>query len=343
MLMLIACLLLAPADEPVGAIRADLFARFVEPRTGMLHTRLQGDRLEDATLYGGFLLAALCDAWDLTAEPELPAQAKLLFDGLVRNATVGEPGFLARGVDPDGTYKGDPSVDQYTALLFAFYRYHASPLSSPADKATMRRIVADILTRLRRDGYRILTADRSRQTTYGELDRRMPSRSERLLSFLLAGAHVTADPQWLEEYERLRPERMASLRGHEAFESWVLIQTAASLRLLLDLETRPDVWEAYRSAADEVALLALRQTAGFETWRDDPRPPAEKYAEGPAALRGVRIPIEALTTALLVGHDEQRAAARERLKILLGGYPVGVTSYAVPFVSLAWAVWLAEE
>lgn len=339
----LALLLVAPAADPAGAIRADIFSRFVDPRTQMLRTRLQGDTLEDATLYGGFLLAALCEAWELTREPELPAQARLLFDGLVRNATVADPGFVARGVYSDGKYKGDPSVDQYTALLYALYRYHASPLSAPADKATIRRLYADVLTRLERDGYEIRNEDHTACTTYGHLDRLMPSRSERLLSFLLAGAHVTADPHWYDEYERLRPARMATLRGHEPYESWVLIQTAASLRMLLDLETRLEVHEAYRAAADEVAGLALPQTAGFEPWRDDPRPLTEKYAEGKDALRGVRIPIEAVTTALLVGNDEQRVAARSRLGALVAGYPVGMTAYAPPFVSLAWGVWLAGK
>jgi len=341
MSVLLACLLCAPAADPAGAIRADLFTRFVQPQTGMLHTRLAGDPLEDATLYGGFFLAALCDAWDRTADPELPAQAKRIFDGLVRNASVGEPGFVARGVSPDGQYKGDPSVDQYTGLLYGFYRYHASPLSSAADKATIRRIWGEVLARLQRDGYEIRNEDHSASTTYGHLDRPMPSRSERLLAFLLGGSQVTADPQWFDEYERLRPSRMASLRGHQAYESWVLIQTAAGLRMLLDLETRAELRDAYRAAADEVAELALAQTTGFETWRDDPRPLAEKYAEGQAARVGVRIPIEALTTALLVGNEVQRAVARERLGAFRSGYPVGVSAYSPPFVSLAWALWLA--
>ena len=162
-----------------------IWERFVHPETNMVKTRLgDGDPLEDCSLYGGFYLACLVDAYAITEAEALVAEARRIFEGLRLNATAsGIPGFLARGVAGDGTYRGEPSVDQYTGFMYGCWRYFHSPLSGQREREDMRRLFADILRRLEANAWKITREDGT-VTKFGHLDVLRPTRAERLLAFL---------------------------------------------------------------------------------------------------------------------------------------------------------------
>lgn len=331
-----------PRDRAM-AIRQHLVGKMIDPARGLVLTRIGGgDPLEDTSLYGGFYLGALVEAWEQTEDRETAALARRLFAGLLLNATAGERGFIARGVYPDRKqFRDEPSVDQYTGLLFGFHKLFHSQLATPADRQRIREVFRAVLKRLERDAYRITTADGSRVTKFGHLANIMPTRSERLLSFLLAGAEITRESHWRTKYESARLKRMGALKGFERYASWVLIQTAASLSMLCDLEQRPEVLARYRDACREVTQLCLPSATSHREFLDNPRPAAEKLADRKLALDHVRIPIEAVTTVLLVGEDEQAKQVVPALREMLDGMPVESFVYSVPLVSLEWAYWLA--
>lgn len=325
-------------------LRTTLVARMIAPGRGLVLTRTKGDPLEDTSLYGGFYLGALVTAWGVTGDEETAVLARHVLSGLFLNASVGEPGFIARGVRPDRkNFRAGPSVDQYTGLLFGLWEHHRSSLASAQEKQEISKLYGDVLRRLKRDGYRITDTDGSTVTTFGRLADIRPTRAERLLSFLAAGAAITGRDEWGEQYRRERTPRLPALTGFQRFESWVLIQSAASLRMLSNLESDPPALAAVRQACREVADRATPQAAGFDKFLADPRPPAERLADAKLLLRAVRIPVEAVTTVLLVGEPDQAAKTLTPLTSMLIHLPFESFHDSRPLVSLEWAYWLARR
>jgi len=329
--------------DRVRTLRNRLEHDFVAPRRGLLLTRLgRGDPLEDATLYGGVYLGCLSKAFEITGDTETAALARQVLAGLLLNAAAVEPGFLARGMEPDmKTFRGDPSVDQYTAFFYGLALFADSSLATPPEQKNVARAFRDVLTRLRRDGWQITRADGRTRSTYGRLADVRPTRAERLLGMLAAGAAVTGDPLWRKELEAATAPRLGALRHFEKFQSWVLIQSALSVELLCRWDTRPEHLEVYRRAGAEIAAACLPQVTGFDLFRRDSRPITQKLNDRRLVLNGIRIPIEAVAAILLVGTDEQARQVIGPLCRMLVDFPVASAWYAPPLVSLELAYWQA--
>ena len=337
-----------PAGDGVPAsvqrLRRTLRERMIDAERGLVLTRTEGDPLEDTSLYGGFYLGALVTAWRVTGDEATAQLARLVLSGLMLNASVGEPGFIARGVHPDRKrFRGNPSVDQYTGLLFGLWELHRSRLATGEEKRRIEQLYGEVLGRLKRDGYQITEVNGSKVTTFGRLAASRPTRAERLLSFLAAGGAITRQEQWAQEYERERSRRLSALTDFQRFESWVLIQSAASLRILSEIEQDPEPLAQVRRACREVADAAKPQASGFERFVNDPRPAAERLGDRELLLRGVRIPVEAVATVLLVGAPSQAAEAVPHLKRMLAELPFESFHDSRPLVSLEWAYWLAAS
>ena len=170
----------APGAEPTGQELQEkmdrtwevLVKEFYSSKTGLFYTsRLNevpgvekfqnrepnlhggGTGAEDCSMFGGILLAAMCDRFEVTRDPQTAKKAEMVFAGLRNAATVhGQPGFIARGVceqDGKSIYPGS-SRDQFTHSIHGMWRFYHSPLSSDADKQAIRDIlcaVADKMTR----------------------------------------------------------------------------------------------------------------------------------------------------------------------------------------------------
>jgi len=335
----------APVDDGIGRLRREIATRMVRKGTGILVTRTaHGDPLEDTSLYGGFYLGALSLAWGETRDAETASLARRVLAGLLLNASMGEPGFVARGVAEDRTtFRGEPSADQYTGFLYGLWEFQRSGLATAAELRQIGDVWQVVLKRLQRDGWQILTNDRSKVTRYGKLAGIRPTRSERLLSFALSGAVVTGERSWWPEYERLRIPRMRSLGPWERFESWVLIQTAASLRMLCVDEERPGVLRLYAETSHEIAAKCLPQLTGWAAFGSDKRPIPGRLGDRTFALRAIRIPAEAVTTILLLGNDEQAKHALPVLREMLAQMPFEQCHDSRPLVALEWAYWLAKR
>jgi len=143
-----------------------VWSRFYDPKTSQFFTtepsrlpsaerikRLDpndcgyGTGMDDCPLFGGILLVAICDQYDVTHDDSLKTDALSVFRGLRLCATAhGVPGFVARGVCPeDGkSIYITSSRDQYTHLVHGFRRYYHSPLCDQNARQAIRDILQAI-------------------------------------------------------------------------------------------------------------------------------------------------------------------------------------------------------
>ena len=280
-----ACLAAGPRDEAMRAKAAEahelMWREFICPKTLQVYTCLDaktrrpdlpshadvkagkpnacgwGTGIENCALDGGAYLGAMIDRYAVTGKPEHADEARKIFRGLMLIArSAARPGFIPRGVMLDGkAHYPESSVDQYTMYVYGLWRYFRGPIATSAEKDEISRLLAAVLKRLEIDRFVILT-DTGGRTTFGALDRLAPSRAERLLGIVLAGADVTGDEHWREVYRRLRGPRLMHCRG-KGGDPWVLVQNQLALFLLANIEKDPAALKVYEAARREVALECL--------------------------------------------------------------------------------------
>src|SRR5438093_7501104 len=305
---------------------------YIEPATGNLITRLdlsgkplflpglrESPSIEDASLCGGMYLDALVQRYEVSRKLGAAEEARRLYSGVILNATVSpSSGLLARGTQPDRTtYWGNPSVDQYTGVIFGLWRYYHSSLATDSEKGGIERVILAMLRRFERDEWMLL--DENGDTTsvwdLGYLD---PTRAERLLSFLLVGYDLTGDAHWLRLYEQKKKTRLALCANYDVrdtagrpYPAWVQLQNAMALRLLLDLAHDAGDLEIYRRGARSAIQSGLPQISGYkklvlESGRRMTRNEmmaAKLWGEGPLT-QAIRNPFDEITTILLLAGQE---------------------------------------
>ncbi|MEW6358875.1 MAG: hypothetical protein AB1696_21260 [Planctomycetota bacterium] len=319
-----------------------LWDKFVHPKTHVVHTRVQGtggspwgSEMEDTSLSGGMYLAAMVDRHDVLKSSEAAEEARKIFNGLLLNATCGEPGFIARGVKPDGKdFLGAPSVDQYTGLLYGIWRYHESDIATAAEKEQIRKVYADCLTRLERHKFTIMDSDGKTPTKFCHLSAVQPTRSERLLSFLLVGWKVTDDKHWFDVYEEMKKPRLETCREFPDYNAWVLVQSALSLHMLTATEERPEVRKVYEEGFASCVRHCLKQV-----------PACRDYLAGSGKdmVKTFRNPIEGIGTILLSGDGEASKEIVQSLKDILIATDPNKHGNSVSLCSLEWDYWLAVK
>lgn len=107
--------------------------------------------MEDSTINGGVMLAAVCDRYAATGEEDLREAAERIFAGLELCAGLSpRKGFILRSVSPtDGrSYYPESSRDQVTHFVHGLWRYANSALCGAAErsrvKALMQSVCADM-------------------------------------------------------------------------------------------------------------------------------------------------------------------------------------------------------
>lgn len=231
---------------------------------------------EDCAMFGGILLAAVCDQHLATGAPSLHERAARVCRGLVNLATVhGEPGFIARGIcveDGRSVYPGS-SRDQFTHVVHGLWRYHHSPLSTPAEQRMIREILQAVADKMIREvtfanGY-------SFRFIGGVPDDRGVSRMRNVRvheAARLPMFHAAAWDVGRNEEHRAQWRELLPLAVHQSLDfaatpeaelrRWVppyaVLQMQASLELLLAVEPEKPLAEALRRALREVAEYAER-------------------------------------------------------------------------------------
>lgn len=330
-----------------------LWDRFVDPNTHLLYTQIppggvSEDRkgsVEDSSLCGGMYLDAMVLRHGATGEPDDADKACRIFQGLLANTRVsGEPGYILRGFWPNADdWLGDPSVDQYTGLLFGMWRYYRSRIPTDPERRALRELFTQVLDRLRRHQWQI-RGPGGEITTFGHLDAVRPTRAERLLSLLLMGYDVTGRQEWLDEYEKLLPGRLKACTGFPNNTlSCVALQSQLSLRALLDLEPDWSRRQVYRRGMRECAQIAWRQVPeGVPTFAD-----AESLSEAltsrDTAYSLLRVPLDGISTILLSDNLPLAKQAADRLRTLATFYDFSHCLDSRAIAPVEWNYWLAIE
>lgn len=168
--------------------------------------------ISDTSLFGGQMLYAMLEAFDVVRDPELERWARLLFAGMKIVGTASPvAGFIVRGPHPldRKAYYRDSSMDQHSTYVIALWRYYRSPLATEDDKAFIRDSLDKVARRLEKNRWRILWEDDSRPAHAGggDLTRFGSEGVTLLLPMIGAAADVTQDRHWIETYRRFAAER----------------------------------------------------------------------------------------------------------------------------------------
>jgi hypothetical protein len=225
-----------------------------------------GAGMEDVALQNGYLLYALCDAYDTTHDAYFAELAHRIFQGMKRIATLSPvPGFVPRGPHPDGkSYYRDSSTDQHTLFVCSLWRYAKSPIATPDERAFAQDALRKVAARLERNQWVLKVEDDSRVAHVGwNWSAKNQGSSGLFLSTLGAVSDATQDPHWLQRYREFADEddgiRWTCLaRDPPKSPRYTLFYNQHAFRLatLARLEKNPErshvVWTRMRQTARDM-------------------------------------------------------------------------------------------
>lgn len=223
---------------------------------------------EDAALNAGLMLPFVIRLSQQSGDEKWQTIASQLADLLFKLVNVSDtPGFVARGVLPDGvTYYRNSSADQYTMVFYAMHALSQWEHTGETRQKQAAQFVADALTLLEQHQWNIPTSD-GQESWAGETARFWPDRASRLLQFAVTNAALNPDEKSLSLYRALRDEAQ-SRRARGLFNKpgatsvpYAMLQTQVSLRMLWEMEPNPEfkkVWQLSMSDLAENAILQLR-------------------------------------------------------------------------------------
>lgn len=224
-----------------------------------------GTGMEDCAISGGVMLSMICDRFAATGDDKLRPFAAKAFAGLVLLGTLSpSEGFVIRGVCPfDGrSHYCESSRDQYTWYAYGLWRYYRSPLSTPAEKATMRKIITAICARLERNvvaanDYHIGREDGTFDGVVDKMWENAAHEVARLPMIYAIGADLTGESRWRELARRFAPEAAAKSKGASTKIPYALLQQQVSLEALYQLEESPELKQQWLEAMRLVAGRSL--------------------------------------------------------------------------------------
>ena len=221
-----------------------------------------GTGMEDTTLNLGSMIDSMIARYSLTKEPEVKAQLQLLYEGLVKNGTAAEPGFVARCIcawDGKSVYM-DSSKDQYTNWVYAAHRLLHSDLIDKTQKDILKKILVDIAKKLERDlngeykGYFCRLDGKPGIVSDMDTEKLDAHEVLRMPMLYIAAYEASGDEYWYRKYCERREELLSRAestytikrltdvaRGRWGY-NYIYYQAQYSMRLLYDVETD----EAYR-------------------------------------------------------------------------------------------------
>ncbi len=244
-----------------------------------------GTGMDDGPLFGGILLVAICDQFEVTHNDALKADALAVAKGLQFCATAhGVPGFVARGVcleDGKSIYVTS-SRDQYTHLVHGLWRYYHSPLCATEDQQAIREILQAVADRMTRNvtpenNYDFLRADGT-QDPRG-ICRMLDVRTHeaaRLPMLYAAAWDVGRNDEHYRLYRKYLPHAIAqSLElpnlPQTEIARWIppyaVLQMQSSLEVLRDLESEPERKSQIQEAMLRVSTFAADKRVFAATHR----------------------------------------------------------------------------
>ncbi len=238
-----------------------------------------GTGMEDSTLNISSMIDAMIARYSLTKEAEIKDQLQLLYEGLIKNGTAAEPGFIARSVcasDGKSVYM-DSSRDQYTNWTYAAHRLLHSELIDQKQKDVLREILVNIAKKLERDlnseykGY--LCRLDGKPGIVSDMDTEKLGAHEilRMQMLYMAAYEASGDAYWYQKYCERREELLvraeasytlptiiSMARGRWGY-NYLYYQAQYSMRLLYDVEKD----EAYRERYLQLLKISAVGTEEF--------------------------------------------------------------------------------
>ncbi len=227
--------------------------------------------MEDGAILGGAMLSVLCDRFAVTQQEGLRSQAKEVFTGLHRCATVhGVRGFVARNVCPgDGrsTYLNS-SRDQVTHFVHGLWQYYHSPLPDESTRQQTRTLLADVAERMIEfvtpaNDYDFCRADGVRcPLGICRMWNVQAHEAARLPMIYAAAWDVTREERYRLAWRQYVAEAIAQSASPEEHKpAYALLQMQCSLELLHALEPEPGLKAEIGERMRHVRALAARRFA----------------------------------------------------------------------------------
>lgn len=234
--------------------------------------------MEDSTINGGVMLAAICDRFAATGDRELHAAASKVFRGLELCGTLSAvPGFVLRSVSPlDRTsHYTETSRDQVTHFVHGLWRYFHSGLSKAHERKRISELLQAVCVLMGKrvtvvNGYHI----GKENGEPGKVDAMwdvMPHEACRLPMVYAAAWDVTRDSRWQTMYrgyarEAVRQAQTLDTRRYSA--AYPLFQHQISLELLAAVADRePDLQAEYHRLMGMVATGSERFLNALSTYQ----------------------------------------------------------------------------
>ena len=221
-----------------------------------------GTGMEDSTLNLSSMTEAILARYAITKDNGLQAQLQMLYEGLIKNGTAAESGFIARSIcaaDGISVYM-DSSKDQYTNWVYAAHRLLRSELADNKQKDILKEILVNVAKKLERDlnsehqGYLCRLDGKPGIVSEMDSEKLEPHEILRMPMLYMAAYEASGDTHWYQKYRERREELLSRAEATYTIEkitsiakgrwgyNYIYYQAQYSMRLLYD--TEPD--EAYR-------------------------------------------------------------------------------------------------
>lgn len=228
-----------------------------------------GTGMEDGLILGGAMLSLLVDQYAVTQDRSLHDQAKSVFEGIQKCATVhGVPGFLARNVcaeDQRSVYINS-SRDQYTHAVHGLWRYYRSPLADESTKQSIANQLAAVADRMiefvrPENGYDFCRADGERcPLGICRMWNVQPHEAARLPMIYAAAWDATGDETYRALWRKYLPDAVVqSANPDRNMPAYAMLQMQCSLELLYELEPDENQKQKLLQIMQSVAELADRR------------------------------------------------------------------------------------
>lgn len=241
--------------------------------------------IENGAFFNGLYLAAMCDRYRLRKDDkDASAKARRLANGLYFLASVGSTqGFIARGVATDGkAHYPLGSNDQTFPWFYGLWRYLKTDIPDGRERGKLTDKITEVATALERSGWR-MPADGQPFTFRGTFASHTWECASRLLFVCQAMFDLTADEHWSQLYKRLLNEPSpadpqvtrrsiceAGMVPHEKRpQSWTESCAVAALRGLWELESDPELSQAYEAGLKRSAAVAATSLPLYQKFNPD--------------------------------------------------------------------------
>jgi hypothetical protein len=228
-----------------------------------------GSGMEDGAILGGAMLSLICDRYEATKEESLRTDARKVFSGLRRCATVhGVRGFVARNVCPeDGkSVYLNSSRDQVTHYVHGLWRYLRSPLADDAVKGEIRTLLGEVADLMianvtPENDYDFLRADGERcPLGICRMWKVQAHEAARLPMIHAAAWEATGEERYREEWRRYVVESIDQSAAPDPDKpAYALLQMQISLEVLHELEPDPALKATIHDRMRHVRDLAAKR------------------------------------------------------------------------------------